>query len=189
MKRLCVYCGGNSGNREDYVAAAEELAGALLKRGIGIVYGGANRGIMGALANAMLAGNGEVVGIIPEALMGKELAHPNLTEFHVVESMHARKALMAELSDGFIALPGGFGTLEELVEMLTWAQLKFHSKPCGLLNVAGFYTSLLEFFEHASKEGFVREGHLQMLLTATNADSLLDQFAGYQPPDLSKWVS
>lgn len=189
MKRLCVYCGSNAGKREDYVIAAESLASAMVERGLGLVYGGANRGIMGALANSMLALNGEVIGIIPEALIHKEVSHPNLTELHVVDSMHARKALMAEMSDGFIALPGGFGTLEELVEILTWAQLEFHYKPCGLLNVSGYYSSLLEFFDHASNEGFVREPHRQMVLTATTANALLDQFASYQPPIISKWTS
>ncbi len=188
MKRLCVYCGSNTGNREEYVVAAEALAAALVARNIGLVYGGASRGIMGALADSMRASGGEVIGIIPEALMHKEISHPNLTELRVVDSMHARKAMMAELADGFIALPGGFGTLEELVEVLTWAQLEFHSKPCGLLNIAGYYTSLLEFFDHASNEGFVRTQHRGMVLTATDADSLLDQFISYKPPIVSKWV-
>jgi uncharacterized protein (TIGR00730 family) len=188
MRRVCVYCGSNTGNNTAYALAAQALAASLIKRNIGLVYGGSNQGIMGILADAMLAGGGEATGVIPAALVDKEVAHPGLTQLHIVDSMHARKSLMAELSDGFIALPGGFGTIEELVEMMTWAQLGFHAKPCGILNVASYYDSLLAFFDRANEDGFVRGAHRRMVVTAASSDDLLEQMLVYRPEITSKWA-
>lgn len=188
MRNVCVYCGSSSGNKAAYAQAAEQLAAAIVGRNFGLVYGGSNKGIMGVLADAVLAAGGEVVGVIPAALVEKEVAHPSLTHLHVVDSMHARKALMADLSDGFIALPGGFGTIEELVEMITWAQLGFHHKPCGILNVANYYDSLLAFFDRAFEEGFVRDAHRRMVVTAVQSDQLLERMLAYRPELESKWA-
>jgi uncharacterized protein (TIGR00730 family) len=187
MKTVCVYCGSNVGMREEYADAARLLARQLASAGVGIVYGGASKGLMGILADAMLDAGGEVVGVIPSALQAREIAHLELTELHVVNSMHERKALMAELSDGFVALPGGFGTLEEIVEMLTWAQLQFHEKPCGLLNVAGYFDGLLRYLDHAQAEGFVRPQHRRMLLVSADPADLMRQFAEYRAPVVQKW--
>ena len=188
MKRVCVYCGSNLGNSDAYAKAAEQLAAVLVSRAIGLVYGGSDKGIMGVLANAVLARGGEAIGVIPKALVEKEVAHSGLSRLHVVDSMHARKALMADLSDGFIALPGGFGTIEELVEMMTWAQLGFHAKPCGILNVGNYYDSLLAFFDRAHQEGFVRGAHRRMVVTSTHADELLQKMLAYRPEIESKWA-
>lgn len=188
MRRVCVYCGSNTGNNTAYAAAARELAASLISRNIGLVYGGSNQGIMGVLAAAALEGGAEATGVIPAALVEKEVAHPGLTKLHIVDSMHARKSLMAELSDGFIALPGGFGTIEELVEMMTWAQLGFHAKPCGIFNVAGYYDSLLQFFDRAHEDGFVRGAHRRMVVTASSAEDLLEQMLVYRPEIASKWA-
>jgi len=188
MKRLCVYCGGNAGIGTDYVAAARELAAVLVQNNIGLVFGGSCRGIMGQLADAVLAGGGTVDGVIPKSLLDKEVAHEGLTEMHVVESMHARKSVMALLSDGFIAMPGGFGTLEEIVEILTWTQLQFHDKPCGLLNVNGYFNHLLSFLDHAEAEGFVRPEHRAMLLVSKKPGDLLRRFESYMPPTIEKWI-
>jgi hypothetical protein len=188
MKNICVYCGSNPGVRDEYADAARNLARHLAGRGIGVVYGGASKGLMGVLADAMLEAGGSVVGVIPEALQAREIAHLNLTELHVVNSMHERKALMGELSDAFVALPGGFGTLEEIVEMLTWAQLRIHQKPCGVLNVGGYFDSLLAYFEHAEAEGFLRPQHRKMLLVAEDAAELIAGFEEYRPPAVQKWV-
>ena len=188
MKRLCVYCGGNAGIGTDYVAAARELAAVLVQNNIGLVFGGSCRGIMGQLADAVLAGCGTVDGVIPKSLLDKEVAHEGLTEMHVVESMHARKSVMALLSDGFIAMPGGFGTLEEIVEILTWTQLQFHDKPCGLLNVNGYFNHLLSFLDHAEAEGFVRPEHRAMLLVSKKPGDLLRRFESYMPPTIEKWI-
>lgn len=188
MKRLCVYCGSNTGNSKAYAEAATELADVLVQNNIGLVYGGACRGMMGVLADAVLAGGGTVDGVMPKSLIGKEIAHDGLTEMHVVESMHARKSMMAVLSDGFIAMPGGFGTLEEIIETLTWAQLRFHDKPCGLLNVKGFFDHLLTFFDHAMAEGFVRPAHRQMLMVSESPGALIQQFETYDPPTVQKWT-
>src|SRR5690606_23334523 len=149
IKNLCVYCGSNAGNRPDYVEGAQTLARELVSRDIGLVYGGASVGIMGALADAVLAAGGRVIGIIPDGLLNKEIGHHDLTELHIVASMHERNTMMAERSDGFIALPGGAGTLEEIFETWTWAQLGMHQKPCGLLNIAGYYDQLAGFLDHA----------------------------------------
>ena len=188
MRRVCVYCGSNTGNNTAYAQAAQELATSLARRNIGLVYGGSNQGIMGVLADAVLAGGGEATGVIPAALVDKEVAHPGLTRLHVVDSMHARKSLMADLSDGFIALPGGFGTIEELVEMMTWAQLGFHAKPCGILNIAGYYDNLLGFFDRAHEDGFVRGAHRRMVVTAGRSEDLLEQMLVYRPEIASKWA-
>jgi hypothetical protein len=189
MKALCVYCGSNPGVRNDYADAAANLARLLATRNIGLVYGGASKGLMGILADTMLEAGGKVQGVIPRSLLAREIGHPNLTELHVVNSMHERKALMAELSDGFIALPGGFGTLEEIVEALTWAQLQFHRKPCGLLNVAGYFTHLLTYLEHAEAEGFLKPQHRQMLLVDEHPAELLAKFERYRAPVVQKWTS
>ena len=188
MKSLCVYCGSSSGRIDDYAVAARALAGALVERGIRLVYGGASVGIMGVVADEVLRCGGQAVGVIPESLMCKELAHAGLTELHVTPSMHARKTLMAELADGFVALPGGIGTFEEIFEVWTWAQLGFHGKPCGLLNVAGYYDGLTAFLDHAAGEQFVRADQRRMLVVETDPAALLDRFASYTPPVQPKWV-
>lgn len=188
MNALCVYCGSNPGHREVYAAAAENLGRTLVERGIGLVYGGAAKGMMGRLADAVLAAGGEVQGVIPHTLMRKEIAHPTLTRLHVVNTMHERKALMAELSDGFVALPGGFGTLEEIIEIVTWAQLRFHEKPCGLLNVDGFFDHLLAYLDHAEAEGFLKPQHRGMLLVEEEPESLIDRFERYCAPAVEKWL-
>jgi uncharacterized protein (TIGR00730 family) len=161
---------------------------ALARRGTELVFGGGRVGLMGVLADAVLAAGGRAIGVIPEALVAKELAHRGLTELRVVHSMHQRKALMAELSDAFIALPGGFGTLEEYCEMLTWAQLGLHAKPCGLLNVAGFYDALLELFDHAVSEQFVPGPHRSAVLVEQDPQRLMDLLAGYHPQQVEKWI-
>ena len=188
MKSLCVYCGSSSGRIDAYAQAARVLAGAMVERGIRLVYGGASVGIMGAVADEVLRLGGQAVGVIPESLMRKELAHAGLTELHVTPSMHARKTLMAELADGFVALPGGIGTFEEIFEVWTWAQLGFHGKPCGLLNVAGYYDGLAAFLDHAAGEQFVRADQRRMLIVETDPVALLDRYARYSPPALPKWV-
>lgn len=189
LKRLCVYCGSSPGRDPAYGNAARQLGEALVERGIGLVYGGASVGVMGTIADTVLAAGGEAIGIIPRALFIKEVAHPNLTEQHVVESMHERKAMMAELSDGFIALPGGWGTIEEIFEILTWAQLGFHEKPCGLLNVAGYYDGLFRFLDHAIDEEFVRPVYRDILTLESDPVALLERFAVYQAPRVRKWIS
>ena len=176
------------GARPAYAAAAERLADALVRRGLGVVYGGGNVGLMGVLADATLERGGEVIGVIPEALLAREVGHRELTELRVVGSMHERKALMADLADGFVALPGGYGTIEELVEIVTWSQLGLHEKPCGLLDVEGFYAPLVAFFDHAVAEGFVRPQHRAMLLVDDDPDALLDAFAKWTPPAVHKWI-
>lgn len=174
MQRVCVFCGSSPGRNPFYPEAAKQLAANLARRDIGVVYGGASVGIMGALADASLDQGGEVIGVIPEQLMHKERSHRNLTELHIVESMHERKALMGSLSDGFIALPGGLGTLEEFFEVLTWNQLGIHAKPCGLLNIHGFYDSLTSFLDHMVCEEFVPDAHRSFLLVEREPDALLD---------------
>jgi uncharacterized protein (TIGR00730 family) len=173
MKKVCVYCGSSSGRRPEYGYAARSLAKALTLRGIGLVYGGASVGIMGEIADAVIAGGGEVIGVIPQALVDKEVSHNGLTELKVVASMHERKQVMMDLSDGFIALPGGLGTQEELFEVLTWSQLGFHEKPCGLLNVEGYYDMLCSFLDHAVDEQFVKTHHREMLLVEDSPEKLL----------------
>jgi hypothetical protein len=175
LKRLCVYCGSHPGCQPAYAEAAAQLAHALASRNIALVYGGASVGIMGVLADAMLAAGGAAIGVIPRGLVEREKAHGGLTELRVVETMHERKALMADLADGFIALPGGFGTIEELFEMLTWAQLGLHRKPVGLLNVLGYFDSLLDFLERTVAERFVRPEHLSMLIVDSSHAGLLEK--------------
>lgn len=188
MKAICVFAGSNSGVRKEYAAAARDLGRTLAKRRMRSIYGGARVGLMGALADEGLAAGGEVIGVMPEALIAKEVAHAGLTELKVVRSMHERKALMAELADGFIALPGGLGTLDELFEILTWAQLGFHHKPCGLLNVDGYFEPLLAFVRHAIEEGFVRREHGAMISVADSPDALLDLMESYRAPVVEKWI-
>ena len=188
IRRICVYCGSSPGKNPAYALAAAHLAEEMRRRDIGLVYGGAAVGVMGAVANAMLEAGGEAIGIIPKSLAVKELAHDNLTELHVVASMHERKAMMAELADGFIALPGGWGTLEEIFEILTWAQLGFHDKPCGLLNIDGYYDGLIGFLENSFEQEFVNQLFRPMLMTAEDPSSLLSQFANYKAPRVQKWM-
>ncbi len=188
MKRICVFAGSNSGARGEYVAAAKELGRALAQAKLGTVYGGARIGLMGALADAALSGGAHVIGVIPEALVAKEVAHRALSELRVVKSMHERKAMMADLADGFVALPGGWGTVEELFEILTWAQLGFHRKPCGLLNVHGYFDKLLSFVEHSMDEGFVRREQRAMILVSDSPDELLEAMAAYKAPVVEKWI-
>ena len=190
MKRICVFAGSSVGVRPAYASAARELGAALAGRGIGLVYGGGSVGLMGEIANAALAAGAEVIGVIPRPLATRELAHTGLTKMHVVESMHERKALMASLVDGFIALPGGHGTLEETLEVLTWSQLGIHRKPVGLLNVEGYYDGLIRFLGEAVREGFVKREYLPLLLSAPRAEELLDAFAGWRAPRLpGPWLS
>ena len=188
INSICIYCGSSPGRLEDYGTAACALAKALVNRNIKLVYGGAGIGIMGMLADQVLKLGGQAIGVIPKALAHKEVAHNNLTQLHVTQSMHERKMLMAELSDGFIALPGGIGTLEELFEVWTWAQLGFHNKPCGLLNVKGYYDSLIVFLDHVLAEQFVKKEHHALLIVETNPDALLDRYVNYQPPAVRNWV-
>ncbi|PSN11770.1 TIGR00730 family Rossman fold protein [filamentous cyanobacterium CCT1] len=188
MERICVYCGSNLGRRPSYLATAQALGQELAARHLTLVYGGGNVGLMGAIADATLAAGGEAIGVIPQALVDKEVAHRGLSDLRVVKSMHDRKALMAELSDAFIALPGGLGTLEELCEVATWTQLGFHQKPVGLLNVEGFYDGLLGFLEGAIAEQFIRPEHRQILISATEPGDLLDQLAQAKLPTVAKWI-
>lgn len=182
MDKICVYCGSSRGRRTEYVEGARSFAEVLVSRNIALIYGGGSIGIMGVLADAVLARDGKAFGIIPKDLEEKEAAHENLTELQVVRSMHERKTRMAELSDGFVALPGGLGTLEEICEVLTWAQLGFHSKPCGLLNVAGYYDQLAAFFDHTVSEQFVDETHRSLIMVESDPTALLERFDTYQSP-------
>jgi uncharacterized protein (TIGR00730 family) len=189
MNRICVFAGSSPGVRPEYAAAARALAAELVRRGLGLVYGGGSVGLMGVLADTVLSAGGEVVGVIPQGLASRELAHEGLTELRVVSSMHERKALMAALVDGFIALPGGLGTLEETLEILTWSQLGIHRKPVGVLNVAGYFEGLRGMLTHAVAEGFVRPEYLALLLFEEQAPSLLDALAAWQPPPIPRaWV-
>ncbi len=189
LNTLCVFCGSSAGARPVYADAAREMGEALVARGITLVFGGGRVGLMGEIARTVLAGGGRVVGVIPKALMRKEIAYEDLTELHVVESMHERKAMMAERSDGFIAMPGGYGTFEEFCEVLTWSQLGFHHKPVALLNVAGYYDGLLALFDHAVAEVFVRPLHRSLVIAENDPITLLDRLAAYQPPTVEKWIT
>jgi uncharacterized protein (TIGR00730 family) len=188
QKRICVFAGSNAGVEPGFVATARALGAALAQRGCELVYGGGRVGLMGALADAVLHHGGQVIGVIPHGLAVKEVAHEGLSTLHVVDSMHERKAMMAELSGAFVALPGGLGTLEELFEALTWAQLGIHTKPCGVLNVAGYFDGLLGFLAHGVEQGFVRAAHADMLLTGSDIHALLDAIEQYAPPQVEKWL-
>jgi uncharacterized protein (TIGR00730 family) len=181
VRRVCVFCGGSTGRRPAYVEAARGFAQTAVRRGLGIVYGGGRVGLMGALADATLAAGGEVVGVMPRDLVEREIAHSGLTELHVVDSLHERKALMAELSDAFVALPGGFGTLDELAEQLTWSQLGLHAKPVGLLDVEGFWRPLVALARHMTDEGYVRETDLRSVVVGDEPDALLDALERVEP--------
>ncbi len=188
MNALCVYCGSASGSDAGYLAMARTLGEELANRGIRLVYGGASIGLMGEVANTVLAAGGEVTGVLPRNLFRREVPHHGLTQLIEVDSMHERKARMASLADGFIALPGGLGTLEELFEILTWAQLGMHDKPCGLVNVAGYYDLLDQFLDQCVERGFIRAHHRQMLLLSDDPVRLLNEFATYKAPKLEKWI-
>jgi len=188
MRRICIYAGSNPGNDPAYADAARDLATLLAEREIGIVYGGGKVGLMGVTADTALAAGGEVIGVMPQALIDREIGHPGLTELRVVDSMHERKALMAELADAFIALPGGIGTLEELIEVYTWSQLGIHDKACGVLNVRGYYDGLAAFLDHAVEAGFLRPQHRATLSVADSPSDLLDRLATYEPPRVGKWL-
>jgi uncharacterized protein (TIGR00730 family) len=188
FRRICVFCGSNSGTNPAYRDAAVALGQLLAERGIELVYGGGNVGLMGALADAVLQANGRAIGVIPESLMAKEVGHVGLTELRIVKSMHERKALMADLSDGFIAMPGGFGTFEEFCEVVTWSQLAIHAKPCGLLNVEGYYDPLLQLFDQAVREGFLREENRRLVLEDRDPESLLKKMADFAPIPADKWI-
>lgn len=189
MKRICVFCGSGAGHRPDYIEAAETLGRLLAEKNWGLVYGGASVGTMGAVADAVIKNGGDVIGVMPKFLVDKEVAHKGLSDLRVVDSMHERKLLMADLSDGFIALPGGLGTLDELFEVITWGQLNLHRKPCGLLNIRQYYQSILNFLSHASEEGFIPKRHLALISVAEDAEALLRQLELYQPQDTgNKWL-
>lgn len=188
LRNLCVYCGSSLGRSPGPVEAARELGRLLAARNVRLVYGGASIGVMGAIADEVLRCGGRVTGVIPQALVDKEVAHHGLTELIVTASMHERKARMAELSDAFVALPGGVGTLEELFEIWTWAQLGLHRKPCGVLNVNGYFDGLIDFLDHAVASGFIRPSHRAMLRVARTPGELLAAFESYEPPVVNKWV-
>jgi uncharacterized protein (TIGR00730 family) len=186
--RLCVFCGSNAGQDPVYMETARLLGETLARNGIELVYGGASVGLMGAVADAVLGKGGHVIGVMPQALVDKEIAHTGLSDLRVVGSMHERKALMAELSDGFIALPGGLGTFEELFEVWTWAQLGYHKKPCALLNVSGFYDKLAHFLDDVVERGFVKPIHRAMLIVKDEPAALIDAIRSYEPPKVEKWL-
>jgi uncharacterized protein (TIGR00730 family) len=188
MKRICVFCGSNTGSKSIYAETAQNLGKLLARNNIGLVYGGGRVGLMGILADSVLAASGEVIGVIPKGLFAREVAHEGLTELRFVESMHQRKAMMEELSDGFIALPGGYGTCEEFCEMVTWSQLGIHNKPCGVLNIEGFYDSYLSFLDTAVKEGFLRMEHRKLILEDEHPFELLNKMRNFNPPKVTKWI-
>lgn len=189
MKRICVFCGSSPGVRPEYADAARGMGRALAERGIGLVYGGGRVGLMGIVADTVMQNGGEAVGVIPEALLRREVGHAALTELHVVASMHERKAMMADLSDGFIALPGGYGTFEEFCEVITWSQLGIHPKPCGLLNARRYYDPLLAMFDHGVAEGFIRPQHRALVLEESDPGRLIERMCGFVPPDAEKWIT
>jgi uncharacterized protein (TIGR00730 family) len=188
MKNITVFCGSNSGFRADYAEAAQNLARLFVQNNIRLVYGGGNVGLMGIIADEVMRRGGEVVGIIPESLDRKEVGHRGITELRVVESMHERKAQMAELADGFIAMPGGIGTFEEFFEILTWAQLGFHDKPCAILNIAGYYDGLLALCDNAVSEGFLRPAHRQLIIEDSDPEILLEKMRNLKPVPVEKWI-
>ncbi|MGB7989252.1 MAG: TIGR00730 family Rossman fold protein [Candidatus Methylophosphatis roskildensis] len=188
MRRICVFCGSQVGGQPLYATAATAVGTLLALRGIGLVYGGGKVGLMGVVADAALAAGGEVIGVIPERLMNRELGHGGVTDLRVVDSMHERKAMMSDLSDAFIALPGGYGTFEEFFEVVTWMQLGIHAKPCGLLNVGGYYDMLLALLDHAAGESFIRPQHRGLVLVDTEPAMLLQQLLDYRTPQIEKWL-
>lgn len=189
MRRVCVFCGSSPGADPRYREAASGLARVLVARGHGLVFGGGSVGLMGALADAALDAGGEITGVIPRALAARELAHRGVADMRVVPSMHARKALMAKLADAFVALPGGLGTFEELLEVVTWGQLGIHRKPVGILNVAGYYDPLVALLEHAAREGFVTPENRRLVLVETSPDVLVDRLRAHQPPRGPEWIT
>lgn len=188
MHRICVFCGSSPGARPDYVQTARRVGELLAGNGLGLVYGGGKVGLMGVVADATLAHGGEVIGVMPRNLFPKEIDHPDVTDLRVVGSMHERKALMADLSDGFLALPGGFGTLDEFCEIVTWAQLGLHRKPCGLLNVAGYYDTFLAFLDRATADGFIQPVYRALVLDDEDAERLLTRMQRYEPPAVTRWL-
>ena len=188
MTRVCIFCGSYSGVRAEYAAAARAMAAALVRSGFELVYGGGRVGLMGIVADEVLRLGGSAVGVIPRALREREVGHDGLTELHVVETMHERKAMMADLADAFVALPGGLGTIEEIFEIWTWAQLGMHQKPCGFLDVAGYYAPLAAFLDHATHEGFIRPPLRGAAIFESDPDALLRRFAAYTPPAVEKWI-
>lgn len=188
MKRICVFCGSSAGRDPAFAAAARSLGAALVARGVGLVYGGGNVGLMGAIADAVMAAGGSVIGVIPAALEARELAHRGVTELRIVGSMHERKATMERLSDGFVAMPGGFGTLEEIAEMLTWGQLGLHQKPCGFLDVSGYWSSLFDWFQRGVDDELLRAEYRRIALRDQDPEALLDAMARYVAPELPKWI-
>jgi uncharacterized protein (TIGR00730 family) len=188
MKRICVFCGSSPGRQPEYTACANELGMELTHRNIGLVYGGGNVGLMGAIADAVLKNGGEAIGVIPEHLMTREIGHKQLTKLHIVHSMHERKAVMADLSDAFIALPGGFGTFEEFFEVLTWSQLGLHLKPCGMINVLDYYTSLLRMLDHAVEERFLKPQNRALVLSRDTPTELLQALEEWRPVHVEKWL-
>src|SRR5438105_3570813 len=189
MQRLCVFCGSRPGQRPIHAESARSLGKIMAARGLALVYGGGHVGLMGVLADAVLEAGGEVIGVIPQSMVDKELAHTGISKLHIVGTMHERKALMADLADGFAALPGAFGTADELFEILTWAQLGLHAKPVGILNVDGFFQALLAWLDHAVAEGFLKPRHRQLLQEAGDAEKLVDLLISYRPePVEGKWL-
>lgn len=189
IARVCVFCGSNPGTHQEYLDGARRLGRVLASRGIEVIYGGGRVGLMGAMADAVIQAGGKVEGVIPDVLVAKEIAHPRLFRLHVVSSMHERKAMMSSLSDAFIALPGGFGTLDEFCEIVTWGQLGLHRKPCGILNLRNYYDALLAFLNHGASEGFIRQEHRSMVLVNDDPDRLLDMMLAYTPPSVQKWIT
>ena len=188
IKNICVNCGSNTGTRPEYLKAAVELGRYLAENDIGLVYGGAGVGLMGAVASSAMENGGDVIGVIPESFADR-VGHDNLTELHIVSTMHERKTIMFDLSDAFIALPGGMGTIEEVFEVLTWAQLGFHEKPCGLLNICGYYDSIIAFLENAVAQQFVRQEHKDMLLVDADPQNLITRFNNYEVTPIEKWIN
>lgn len=186
MERICIFCGSSYGSKKDYIKAAKQLGQILLKRNLGLIYGGARVGLMGIIASTIHEQHGEVIGVIPRALVNKEIAYDDLYDLRIVESMHERKNLMFQLADGFIALPGGLGTIEEFFEMLTWAQLGLHSKPCGLLNIKSYFNNLISFLNHAVNEKFIDSEYLDVILIDNNPDGLIEKMMIYKPPHIDK---
>jgi hypothetical protein len=188
MKQICVFCGSATGNRPEYLEATQAIGAGLARRGHGLVYGGGHTGLMGAVADAALAAGGKVTGVIPTSMVEKELAHQGLTELHVVNTMHERKAMMAVFADAFLILPGGFGTMDEFFEILTWAQLGFHRKPIAILNVCDFYGPMLHYVDHLVEEGFVKAEHREVIVVGTDPEALLTLLETYEPPLVDKWL-